>query len=154
MDPHAPGRSVPLPAARLSSCIVATAVAVSAGAHSVAAAAGPAGAMGWWMAAMAAVCLTCGAPLVVGRRCAGKAAGHLLATTGAMVLIHVVLLTVPNSGAHHVTVAAAGAAVSMAHAPAMLAVMGVELLCMMAASAVLRLSRHNAAGPALPAVVP
>ena len=81
MYPHVLRRFLRLPAGGLPSRIVALAIAVSAGAHCVAAAAGPAGAMGWWMAAMAAVCLTCGAPLVIGRGCARKAAGHLLAFT-------------------------------------------------------------------------
>jgi hypothetical protein len=102
---------------------------------------------------MAAGCLSCAAPLVIGRRCAapplvgqrsaGKAAGHLLAMSSLMILIHLVVLTLPGHDAHHGTATPSGAEVLKTHNMATLALMGVELLCLMAASAALRLSRRK-----------
>ena len=144
MDPQARRLPVRLPAARVQAGIVGTAIAASATVHAVAAATGPAGAMAWWMAAMGAICLACAAPMVVGRRCAGRAAGHLLTMSAAMILIHLVLLTAPGAGSHHVPTKGAGAAAFATHDGTMLALIGVELLCLMAASAALRLTRGRA----------
>lgn len=126
----------------MQSGLVTTAVAVSAGAHAVAAATGPAGVMAWWMAAMAALCLACAAPMVLGRRCTSRAAEHLLAMGAAMILIHLAVLAIPESGHHH----GAAEGSSTSHGVTMLALLGVELLCLMLASAALRLGQH---GPSL-----
>jgi hypothetical protein len=154
MDPQTRRLSVRLPAARVPAGIVCTAVAASGTAHAVAAATGPPGAMAWWMAAMTAICLACAAPMAVGRRCAGRAAGHLLTMSAAMILIHLVLLTAPGAGTHHGPAKGAAAAAFATHDGAMLALMGVELLCLMAASAALRLSRGKTTANPVPRPVP
>lgn len=121
----------------MQSGLVITAVTVSAGAHAVAAAAGPAGPMSWWMAAMAVLCLACAAPMRLGRRCTSRAAEHLLAMGAAMILIHLAVLAAPTTGSHHG--AAHGGGTS--HGVAMLALLGVELLCLILASVALRLGQ-------------
>jgi hypothetical protein len=113
---------------------------------------------------MGAACLACAAPMVtgrgsasprlVGRRCIGRAAGHLLIMSTAMILIHLVLLTAMGAGTHHhqgpATVTGPFAFTS--HDGAMLALIGVELLCLVAASAALRMTR--AIRPQAPAPQP
>ncbi len=141
MAPHARRLFVHLPAARIPAGIVSTAAAVSATTHAVAAATGPAGAMAWWMAAMGAVCLACAAPMVRGRRCAGRAAGHLMTMSAAMILIHLVLLTAPGAGTHHGAAKGVRASAFATHDGTMLAVIAAELLCLMGASVALRLTR-------------
>ncbi|MET3923788.1 hypothetical protein ABIB26_004755 [Arthrobacter sp. UYEF20] len=92
--------------------------------------------------------------MVVGRRCAGRAAGHLLTMSAAMILIHLVLLTAPGAGTHHRPAKGAAAAAFATHDGAMLALIGVELLCLMAASAALRLSRGKTSANPAPRPVP
>ncbi|TLM88239.1 hypothetical protein [Pseudarthrobacter sp. NamE5] len=134
--------------------LVSIAVTVSASAHAIAAATGPAGPMGWWMAVMAILCLTCAAPLAGRTKAAaptssrapraGKAAGHLFAMSGVMILIHLLVLTLPDSASHHHGAAASDASAAfMTHETAMLALIAVEILCLMVASAALRLSRAD-----------
>lgn len=143
--------------------IVGTASVGSATAHMLTAASGPAGAMSWWMAAMGAACLACAAPMVGGRFCAGsvpraagvsgiaagrvagRAAGHLLAMSAAMILVHLVLLVAPGGAGHHNNGGAAAALIPTHHG-AMLTLIGVELLCLMGASAALRLTRRQTPG--------
>ncbi|MFF1828515.1 hypothetical protein [Paenarthrobacter sp. NPDC058040] len=148
--------------------IVGTAAAGSAAAHVLAAVAGPAGHMAWLMAAMGVACLACVGPMLRGRNCAGlwragwnldrrnreqpaggratRAASHLLAMSAVMILIHLVLLAAPGfmagsgAGAHH---GGAGGESSSAHGVTMLALIAVELACLMGASAALRLSRRT-----------
>ncbi len=55
-----------------------------------------------------------------------------------MILIHLVLLLGTGAGSHHVKVQDASVP---DHQPAMLTLIGVELLCLMAASAALRMTR-------------
>lgn len=152
MDLQTRPRRVRPPAAGLPCWIVLAAVVTSAAAHSMAAVTGPAGAMRWLMGAMALACLACvapliasrrsGAPWLVGRRCVGRSAGHLLATSTVMILIHLALIAAPANGTHHSATTPAGAA-ARSHDTAMLALIGVELLCLIAASAALRLSGRN-----------
>ncbi|MFJ4171797.1 hypothetical protein ACIPY3_20010 [Paenarthrobacter sp. NPDC089714] len=135
--------------------IVGTAAAGSAAAHVVAAALGPAGAMAWWMAGMGIACLACLGPMLPGRlwagragrtvplpadQAAGRAAGHLLVMGAAMVLVHLVLLVAPGAGGHH---GRADTALPSAHGVTMLALIAVELLCLIGASAALRLARRG-----------
>lgn len=136
--------------------ILATAAVGSATAHAVAAAAGPVGMMAWWMGAMGISCLACAVPLVRGRFCARnvanagevgtarndtrRAAGHLVAMTAVMILIHLVLLVAPGSRAHH---GGAGPVSPSSHDATMLALIAVELLCLIGASAALRLARRS-----------
>lgn len=128
--------------ARIPAGLVGVSVVSGAAAHAAAAlpafVSGAAGAMAWWMAAMGAACLVCVVPIPGKRHCVGRAAGHLLVMSAAMILIHVVLLTASGGGGHH---GAVGAATSHAgdHADSMLAVIAVELACLLAASAALRL---------------
>ncbi|WP_248760966.1 hypothetical protein [Pseudarthrobacter sp. SSS035] len=128
--------------------IVTIASTTSAAAHIIAAATGPAGAMAWWMAAMGTACLASAAPMMAGRLCAGRAAGHLFTMNAAMILIHLVLLTAPGAGGHHGTAAAAGVTAFPGHEGAMLTLIAVEVLCLMGASAALRLNRGRAFGRA------
>jgi hypothetical protein len=144
------GRPKPVPAG-----LIGTAAAGSATAHMVAAATGPAGTMAWWMAAMGIACLACAMPLVRGRlggrnvghdgnagsarNDAHRAAGHLVAMSAVMILIHLVLLVAPGVGNHHGRVEAASPSV---HGATMLALIAIELLCLMGASAALRLARR------------
>lgn len=132
--------------------IVTTASAASAAAHIIAAATGPAGVMAWWMAAMGAACLASAAPMMAGRLCAGRAAGHLLAMNAAMILIHLVLLTAPAAGSHHGDATATRMAAFPGHEGAMLTLIAVELLCLMGASAALHLNRGKALGSTGPAI--
>ncbi|UKA50509.1 hypothetical protein LFT48_02900 [Arthrobacter sp. FW305-123] len=132
--------------------VVSVAAAGSAAAHVVAAVSGPAGVMAWWMAAMGAACLSCVAPMMgfparrlrpCARQAAPRAAGHLLAMSAAMILIHLVLLLGPGglsgtAGGHHGIV---HSTTTWDHQVAMLTLIGVELLCLMAASAALRVTR-------------
>lgn len=142
------GRFTPVPAG-----IVGTAAAGSATAHVVAAATGPAGMMAWWMAAMGIACLACALPLVRGRFCdrnvgnagsarndAHRSAGHLMAMTAVMILFHLVLLVAPWAGAHH---GGASGASPSAHGTTMMALIAVELICLIGASAALRLARRS-----------
>lgn len=146
MDQQIALRPERLPQALIPACLVGAAAAVSATAHLVAAASGPSGAMAWWMVAMGIACLACTTPMRAGRICSGRAAGHLVAMSAAMVLIHLVLLVAPGAGSHHGV--DAGVAYdgrtpyeSAGHDGAMLALIGVELLCLLAASTALRLTR-------------
>lgn len=146
------GISTPVSTGLVGVCLVSVAAVGSAAAHVAAAASGPAGAMAWWMAAMGAACLTCAAPMLgfptrrpvfCAMRGAPRAAGHLLVMSAAMILIHLVLLVGPGSllgtaGGHH---GYAHVASTPDHQTAMLALIGVELLCLMAASAALRMTR-------------
>lgn len=141
MAPQARRLFARLPAARIPAGVVSASAAISAAAHVAAAAMEPAVAMACWMAAMGAVCLACAAPLVTGRRCAGRAAGHLMTMSAAMVLIHTVLLTAPGGRAHHGAAAGGGAAAFAPHEGTMLALIGVELVCLTGASVALRLAR-------------
>ncbi|WP_120523091.1 hypothetical protein [Arthrobacter celericrescens] len=125
--------------ARIPAGIVGTSVTAGAAAHVAAALTGPAGAMAWWMAAMGAACLACASPLALPARCAGRAAAHLLAMSAVMILIHLVLLVPSGAGGHHGTAAAA----APGHAGSMLAVIAVELACLMGASVALRLHRRT-----------
>jgi len=136
------GKTMPIPAG-----LVGVGAAGSAVAHVVAAASSPAGFMTWWMAAMGAACLTCAAPMayspnrprIYARQAVPRAAGHLLAMSAVMVLIHLVLLLGPGGGHHGYT---QGASVAD-HQAAMLTLIGVELLCLVAASAALRIARTS-----------
>ncbi|MDQ0822446.1 hypothetical protein QFZ79_000183 [Arthrobacter sp. V4I6] len=126
--------------------IVTAVSAVSTAAHVIAAATSPAGVMAWWMAAMAAVCLASAAPMMAGRLCAGHGAGRLLAMNAAMILLHLVLLTAPGTGGRHSHATTTGMAALPGHEGAMLTLIAVELLCLMGASAALRLARAKALG--------
>ena len=124
----------------LPACLVGGAAMGSALGHAFAALFGPAGAMAWLMAAMGLACLACFRSLAPGRFCVRKAAGHLMAMSAAMVLAHVVLLNGFPAGPSHLHgVPVSGSAAG--HAEAMLSVMGIEILCLAAASAALRLTR-------------
>jgi hypothetical protein len=154
MDQRTGPRLGRFPSALVPAGIVSTAAAGSATAHVVAAASGPAGVMAWWMAAMGAACLACAAPMMGGRLCAGRAArvagsgagraaGHLLAMCAGMILIHLVLLVAPGAAGHH----GDGAPASLpGHEQAMLTLIAIELLCLMSASAALRLTRGKPPG--------
>lgn len=133
--------------------LVTTVTTVSAAAHLAAAVLSPAGVMAWWMVAMAAICIAGAVPSLAGRLCAGRTAGHLLAMNAAMILIHLVLVTSPATGNHHGHTAPVGVSELHGHDEAMLALIAVELLCLMGASTALRLSRTQAAGGATPAQV-
>lgn len=122
--------------------LVITAIAVSTAAHSASAAAGPAGPMAWWMAAMAVLCLVCAAPMVAGQRCTSRAAEHLLFMGAAMILIHLAVFTWPGGGSHHGAMHGAGTSSGAGHGTAMLTLLGVELLCLMLASAALRMGSN------------
>jgi hypothetical protein len=151
------GRPKPVPAGLVGTAgLVGAAAAGSATAHMVAAATGPAGTMAWWMAAMGIACLACAMPLVRGRlggrnvghdgnagsarNDAHRAAGHLVAMSAVMILIHLVLLVAPGVGNHHGRVDAAFT--PSVHGATMLALIAIELLCLMGASAALRLARR------------
>jgi len=95
---------------------------------------------------------------------AGRAAGHLLVMSAVMVLIHLVLMLGSGAGPHHSAADAAGTAVqhgrfpgqAMTHDGVMLPLIAVEMLCLMAASAALRLARRRPSasfGAAVPAAV-
>lgn len=144
------GGPAPLPAG-----IVGAAAVGSATAHTVAAATGPMGMMTWWMAAMGITCLACAMPLARGRFCvknvgyaggarddARRAAGHLLAMTAVMILVHLLLLVAPGAGSHHGRV---GTVSFSSHDATMLALIAVELTCLIGASAALRLARRRRA---------
>lgn len=162
-----PASPTPWRAAPLQAGILVIAATGSAVAHMVAAASSPEAMMAWWMAAMGVACLACAVPMMrahhPGTSCTGQATGqatgraaaHLLAMTASMILIHVVLLLGTGAGSHHGTAASAS---STGHQQAMLSLIGAELLCLMAASVVLRLARRTpprTRGPAVhPAVVP
>jgi hypothetical protein len=143
MDQRTRPRLGRFPSALVPAGLVGTAAAGSATAHVVAAASGPAGVMAWWMAAMGAACLACAAPMVGGRLGAGRAAGHLLAMSAAMILIHLVVLLAPGAAGHH---GHGGPALWPDHEQAMLTLVAVELLCLMSASAALRMSRGKPPG--------
>ena len=123
--------------ARIPVGIVGTSVTAGAAAHLAAALAAPAGAMAWLMAAMGAACLACASPMALRVRCAGRAAGHLIAMSAAMILIHLVLLASSGAGGHHGALAAAPSG----HSGSMLVLIAVELACLMGASVALRLHR-------------
>ncbi|MET4540136.1 hypothetical protein ABIE37_001917 [Arthrobacter bambusae] len=138
----------------VSAGLVSLAAAGSAVAHVVAAVSGPVGVMAWWMAAMGAACLSCVAPMAgfpvrrlrpCARQAALRAAGHLLVMSAVMILIHLVLLLGPgglgSGGGHHGSV---HSSTTPDHQSAMLTLIGVELLCLMAASAALRMARTPA----------
>ncbi|WP_377486654.1 hypothetical protein [Paenarthrobacter aurescens] len=101
------------------------------------------------MTGMTILCLSCAAPLLsrsqantVASWCVfqtRKAAGHLLVMSGVMILVHLVILTSPESAGHHGAPNAGG--VVEDHHVAMLALMAVELLCLVAAAVALRLCR-------------
>ncbi len=125
--------------ARIPAGIVGASVGAGAAAHVAAALATPAGAMTWLMAAMGVACLACASPMAARPLCAGRAAGHLLAMSAAMILIHLVLLASSGAGGHH---GAGGAASALpGHSGSMLVLIAVELACMAGASAALRLHR-------------
>lgn len=125
--------------ARIPAGLVGFSVASGAVAHVAAALTGPAGVMGWLMAAMGAACLGCAAPMAGRGRCAARAAGHLLAMSAAMILIHLVLLATSGAASHHG--GAHSSAGTPGHAGAMLVLIAVELACLMGAAVALRLSR-------------
>lgn len=141
MHPFTQWRPARPPTRRLQAALVLTAIAVSTMAHAGAAAAGSAGVMAWWMAAMAAACLACAAPMVGRRRCTSRAAEHLLGMGIVMILIHLAVLAMPAAGSHHGAAQGAGST----HDGAMLALLGVELLCLVLASAAMRLGRRTLA---------
>jgi hypothetical protein len=68
-----------------------------------------------------------------------------------MILIHLVLVLGSGAGAHHGTAEASGPVAQhgrfpgqyVSHGGVMLALVAVEMLCLMGASAVLRLARHK-----------
>lgn len=146
------------PAAGAPACIVGAAAVASSAIHTLAAVSGMAGATAWLMTAMGVACLTCYGPILAARRCAepvqaarrcagrvsgeaaGRAAGHLLAMSVVMIFIHLVMIASPVAGSHHHSATPVPQAFA-SHDVAMLGVIGVEILCLMAASAALRLSR-------------
>lgn len=132
--------------ARAQTSLATIAIAVSTMAHAFAAASGPAGPMAWWMAAMAVACLACAIPMVTGQRCTARAAEHLLGMGAAMIVIHLAVLAWPGAGSHHGPMH--GASSGANHDVAMLALLGVELLCLMLASAVLRMGSSPRPTPA------
>lgn len=136
--------------ARIAAWLVGVAVVGGAAAHVVAALAGPPGAMAWWMAAMGLVCLSCLLPLSRPSRDAGHAAGHLMAMSAGMILIHATLLLMPGLGAHH---GAAAGPDHASHAVPMLLLIGAELLCVMSASVALRMNRSPLRAAFDPAVL-
>ncbi|MFJ5955946.1 hypothetical protein ACIQC5_08295 [Paenarthrobacter sp. NPDC092416] len=88
-------------------------------------------------------------------RSTSRASGHLLAMSAAMILIHLILLVAPGAAGHQGSASHPGnagqggmaeAAFSSGHAPTMLALIGIELLCLVGASAALRLSRRSLPG--------
>ncbi|MFE4194290.1 hypothetical protein ACFRJ9_00340 [Paenarthrobacter sp. NPDC056912] len=156
-QPRPPWRSFPV--APVPAGLVGTAAAGSATAHVLAAVTGPVGVMAWWMGAMGIACLACIAPLMRGRLCgrraghdgharmpAQRAAGHLAAMSAVMILVHMVLLVTPGllvthgAGGHH---GGTESASSPAHDVTMLTLIAVELVCLMGASAALRLARRG-----------
>lgn len=137
MYPRAQWRPARLPTHRMQAGLVVTAISVSATAHA-AAASEAAGGMAWWMAAMAIACLACAAPMVGHRRCTSRAAEHLLGMGIIMILIHLAVLVLPGAGAHHGT-----APGGSSHGTVMLALLGVELVCLILASIALRLGRSS-----------
>ncbi|MBT2584935.1 hypothetical protein [Arthrobacter sp. ISL-95] len=141
------GTSTPASMGFVSVGLVSMAAAGSAVAHVVAAVSGPVGVMAWWMLAMGAACLSCVAPMAgfparrlrpCARQAAPRAAGHLLAMSAAMILIHLGLFLGPPANGHHGLV---HSSTTPDHQWAMLAIIGIELLCLMAASAALRMAR-------------
>ncbi|PRB35083.1 hypothetical protein CQ020_22610 [Arthrobacter sp. MYb23] len=149
----------------VSAGVVGLVATGSAAAHVVAAVSGPAGVMAWWMAAMGAACLSCIAPMAgfpvrrlrpCARQAAPRAASHLLAMSAVMILIHMVLLLGPagmgsgsglgSGGGHHGSVhsSAGRGTTSSDHQTSMLTLIGVEFLCLIAASAALRMARTPA----------
>ncbi|MFJ3958140.1 hypothetical protein [Arthrobacter sp. NPDC090010] len=140
-----PARQASSRRARISTVLVSGAVVVGVAAHLVAAAREPVGLMAWWMAGMGVLCLLCLLPMVTKRHCPGRAAGHLMAMSAAMVLFHAVVVLMPGLGSHH------GMAMGVSqgnHMAPMLLLIVVELFCMMGAAAALRLNR--AASGSLP----
>ncbi|WP_024819387.1 hypothetical protein [Arthrobacter sp. 31Y] len=148
-----------------SAGVVGLAATGSAAAHVVAAVSGPAGVMAWWMAAMGAACLSCIAPMAgfslrrlrpCARQAPPRAAAHLLAMSAVMILVHLVLLLgsggLGSGGGHHGSVhsSAGRGTTSSDHQSSMLMLIGVELLCLVAASAALRMAR-TPAPPVTPA---
>lgn len=124
--------------ARAAVVLVAVAVATGVVAHGTAALHEPAGWMAWWMGVMAALCLACALPMVGKHRCAGRGAGHVMAMSAVMVLVHASVMLLPGAGLHHATGTASAHA---SHSAPMLLLIAVELLCMMSASVALRLNR-------------
>ena len=94
----------------------------------------------------AVLCRECPARRWCFRDCAGRAAGHLLAMSAAMILIHSVLLWRPAVPATTTPMVPPRRRSSPTHHGAMLTLIGVELLCLMAASAALRLTRRQTPG--------
>lgn len=150
MHPGNQLRPLRLPASRLQAAFVITAIAVSTMTHAAAAASQPGGGMAWWMAAMAVACLACAAPMLGRRRCTSRAAEHLLGMGVVMIPMHLAVLAISGSGAHHGT--ASGTTTS--HGTAMLALLGAELVCLMLASAALRLGRRRPSAHTQPTAVP
>lgn len=127
---------------RARKAAVALLVTLSAGAHMVSAASST-GTMAWMMAGMGLACASCLVHLWR-RTCAVRCASrHLLAMCAVMALFHMAWLTFPDADGHHqhgsgsmpvstVPVEHAG------HWASMLGVIGVELLCMVGATIMLR----------------
>ncbi|MBT8162218.1 hypothetical protein KKI43_17435 [Arthrobacter sp. GN70] len=140
--------------------IIIAAAAVSAMAHTLAAAVSAAsavsdGAMTWGMAAMGVVCMACAVPAAARPRCADKAAGHLMTMSAVMILVHLAMLTLfaqpeAGAGAHHGGAAHTGAAVHVGHASTMFGLMGVEFACLMASSLALRMTHRERSAAANP----
>ncbi|QTF73266.1 hypothetical protein [Arthrobacter woluwensis] len=126
--------------ARVAVVLVTGAVTTGVVAHAVAALSEPVEWMAWWMGAMAVLCLACALPMAGRRRCAGRAAGHVMAMSAVMVLVHASVVLLPGSGLHHGAGAGSGTG-HAAHSGPMLLLIAVELLCMMSASVALRLNR-------------
>lgn len=104
------------------------------------------GAMAWVMAGMGLACLTCLGHIPRRRHGVRSAAGHLLAMCAVMAVVHMAWLTFPgHAGGHHHGAAAAVASTQRvaAHGGTMLAVIGVELLCLAGATALVRAERHS-----------
>lgn len=122
--------------------LVVVLVAASAGAHGIAAASAT-GAMAWMMAGMGLACATCLVHLWRGGCAVRTAARHLLAMCAVMALFHMAWLASPLLGGHHQhgpggTASASASGGAAGHGEAMLGVIGVELICLAGATAMLR----------------
>jgi hypothetical protein len=99
------------------------------------------GLMALLMGGMGLLCLTCLPHLQATTQGIEKSALNLILMSGSMAVVHMLLIGLPGMEGHNHGGSAASASAPEAHGAVMLGMIGIELLALMVASAVLRVNR-------------
>lgn len=129
-------------AMRLAPWLLGATALAAAAAHVLTAMSGQ-GAMALLMGGMGLLCLTCLPHLRATARGIERSALHLMLMSGSMAVVHMLWIGLPGMEGHNHAGTAGAAGASGAHGAAMLRLIGLELLALVIAAAVMRINRSR-----------